>query len=74
MKNQRRLVDGEFAFNLKGLMRRFDSDPRLQTQVAVVEAFGKKGVSDFRQKFQQNDRYGTFLLMRLYVSDPLLTL
>ena len=55
-------------------MRRFDSDPRLQTQVAFVGAFGKKGVSDFQQKFQQNDRYGTFLLMQLYVSDPLLTL
>jgi hypothetical protein len=29
-KNQRRLVDGEFAFNLKSLMRRFDADPRLK--------------------------------------------
>lgn len=54
--------------------RGFDSDPRLQTQIAVVGAFGKKGVSDFQQKFQQNDWYGTFLLMQLYVSDPLLTL
>ena len=30
-------------------------------------------MSDFQQKFQQNDRYGTFLLMQLYVCDPLLT-
>ena len=40
-----------------------DSDPRLQTQVSVIGAFGKKGVSDFQQRFQQIDCYGTFLLM-----------
>lgn len=34
----------------------------------------KERVLDFQQKFQQNDRYGTFLLMQLYVSNPLLTL
>jgi hypothetical protein len=28
-KNQRRLVDGEFAFNFKSLKRQFDSDPPL---------------------------------------------
>ena len=51
-----------------------DSDPRLQTQVVLNGAFGKKGASDFQQKFQQNDLFGTFLLMQPYVSNPSLTL
>ncbi len=37
-------------------------------------AFGKKGASDFQQKLQQNDSFGTFLHMEGYEFDPSLTL
>ncbi len=61
-------------FRAENALEATDSDPRLQTQVVLNGAFGKKGASDFQQKFQQNDLFGTFLLMPGYVSDSSLTL